>query len=285
MNTKRIKQIITSRQAFHVHTSQVPDEAYIKKAISLKLSDIWFTDYAPFPGDPFLNRMKHDQLPEYIHSLMNLKEQYQNDINVHIGLEIEYFYQYEEYYSYLLESGIEMLLLGQHIYQTSKDNYNFSLPDTERKQSEMQGLGRAIIEGIGTGLFKACAHLDRIFRYHVWDKEAEDISRDISDAALKYDVALEKNIESAETPNCYNSRFWDTVSRKNKIILGIDAHSPEELEKATPKEVVRIFRKANNLSQSEMSSRTGIPVATIRDWEQGRRVPPEYVVNMVLKEL
>ena len=52
------------RYLFHVHTfrckhaEMVPDEEYIKKSIDLGATDIWFTDHAPFPGNPFGGRMK-----------------------------------------------------------------------------------------------------------------------------------------------------------------------------------------------------------------------------------
>lgn len=48
---------------FHVHTfrckhaEETGDEEYIKKAIKLGKTGIWFTDHAPFPGNPFGYRM------------------------------------------------------------------------------------------------------------------------------------------------------------------------------------------------------------------------------------
>ena len=82
------------RYLFHVHTfrcghaEMVSDEEYIKKAIGLRATDICFTDHAPFPGNPFGGRMKYEELPEYISTLKNLKEQYQRKIKIHIGLEM-----------------------------------------------------------------------------------------------------------------------------------------------------------------------------------------------------
>lgn len=66
--SSREKIITTSTNLFHVHTfrcghaENVPDTAYIERAIELGASDIWFSDHAPFPGDPFRNRMKYDDL-------------------------------------------------------------------------------------------------------------------------------------------------------------------------------------------------------------------------------
>lgn len=36
---------------------------------------------------------------------------------------------------------------------------------------------------------------------------------------------------------------------------------------------VAAIRKAQNLSQSRFAQRYGLPVSTVRDWEQGRRRP------------
>ena len=70
------------KNIFHVHTfrcghaENVPDKAYVEVALELGASDIWFTDHAPFPNDPFGARMKFSELNEYLRTLTELKEQY-----------------------------------------------------------------------------------------------------------------------------------------------------------------------------------------------------------------
>lgn len=41
------------------------------------------------------------------------------------------------------------------------------------------------------------------------------------------------------------------------------------------------MRAQTGLSQTKFAALFGIPVATLKDWEQGRRKPPEYVVTMI----
>ena len=41
------------------------------------------------------------------------------------------------------------------------------------------------------------------------------------------------------------------------------------------------LRLQTGLSQSKFASMFEIPVATLKDWEQGRRKPPIYVINMI----
>lgn len=49
---------------------------------------------------------------------------------------------------------------------------------------------------------------------------------------------------------------------------------------------VRDLRKRLNLSQREFAERFGLPIGTIRDWEQGRRVPdrPAQVLLNVIDQ-
>ena len=47
----------------------------------------------------------------------------------------------------------------------------------------------------------------------------------------------------------------------------------EELERGVLGRRVRLARQAAGLSQQEFAERFRIPVATLRDWEQGRRKP------------
>ena len=77
--------------------------------------------------------MKYEELPEYISTLKGLKEQYQRQIKIHIGLEIEYFFGYDQsgYYQELSNnSNLEILLLGQHMAEDPDDreHYTFEWP-------------------------------------------------------------------------------------------------------------------------------------------------------------
>lgn len=40
-----------------------------------------------------------------------------------------------------------------------------------------------------------------------------------------------------------------------------------------------------NISQTALAKRFGIPLRTVQDWHGGRRVPPEYVVQMMVELL
>ena len=226
---------------FHVHTyrcghaEHVSDEEYVKKAIALGAKEIWFTDHTPFPGDPFNYQMRYGDLEEYLHTLRELKQKY-SVIKIHIGLETEYLPHFDEmgYYKYLRSlPDLEMLLLGQHIAETSSDplTYSFSESDDFLNANEYKLLGNAIVQASKTEYFDAIAHPDRIFRRcDTWNAEMEAVSTAIIQAAMTADIPLEMNLLSAENSENHKRQFWQLVPDKAKRVIGFDAHSVHEME-------------------------------------------------------
>lgn len=226
---------------FHVHSyrcahaENVPDEAYVKKAIGLGASDIWFTDHAPFPGDPFGWRMVYSDLEEYLSTLSKLKRQYSN-IRIHIGLETEYFPHFDKmgYYRELCAlPDLEMLLLGQHMAEVPGDPLRYSFSESEEflDKNEFKLLGNAIVQGAKTGYFDVIAHPDRIFRRcSAWNTETEKMAADIIQTATAMQIPLEMNLASVENPDLYKPQFWRLVPEDAKRVVGYDAHSLDELE-------------------------------------------------------
>ena len=50
-------------------------------------------------------------------------------------------------------------------------------------------------------------------------------------------------------------------------------------------ETIKTICETYGLTQAELSRRFGIPLRTVQDWHAGRRTPPDYVVNMIVKIL
>lgn len=44
---------------------------------------------------------------------------------------------------------------------------------------------------------------------------------------------------------------------------------------------IKDLRLRTNLSQTKFAVAVGIPVRTIQKWEQGERVPPDYVIKLI----
>ena len=58
-----------------------------------------------------------------------------------------------------------------------------------------------------------------------------DLSENLIDKAKEQNMPLEINMHSLEDKHHFWPEFWD-IAKKNgsRIIIGLDAHSPEELE-------------------------------------------------------
>lgn len=225
------------RDYFHIHTwrcghaQMVSEEAYIRRAIIRGGKTITFCDHAPFPGDPFTGRMLMEQLTEYVQTLKKLKQKYRRWIQVEIGLEIEYFPEYADYYRKLHDSGdFDVLVLGQHFYQAAPGLYSFRLDPSVSKANHARQCASALVEGMATGYFSVVAHPDRIFMYEKeFGPEAKQIAQRVITAAQMFDVKLEKNLSAKQGQ--YFPRFWHMVPRSVRTLQGLDAHQLKHLKR------------------------------------------------------
>ena len=226
------------RKVIHVHTERCghafgSDREMIQACVDIGAKSVTVTDHAPFPGNPFRNRMSYEGLSEYIAAFRELRNEYEGVIDIHIGLETEYFPKYDSYYRELngmseLDAG---LLLGQHMYY--KDGrYSFHMSGERLDREEFEGLGNAIIEGAGTGYFRAIAHPDRIFRrIKKWDERCTEVSKGIIDAAYRMEIPIEINIASMHE-GLYYEEFWELAFSRYpdiKTYVGADAHSVDAI--------------------------------------------------------
>lgn len=64
-------------------------EEYVKKAIEFKFSDLGFSSHAPLPF-PNSWTMEENNFYEYCNKINSLKLKYENEINIYLGLEVDY---------------------------------------------------------------------------------------------------------------------------------------------------------------------------------------------------
>ena len=223
--------------AFHIHTyrcchaADVPDDDYIVTAIAEGFKSIWFTDHGPFPDYPH-DRMEPEDIGEYITTLTALQKKYAPRIDVHIGLEMEYYPSCREWYEALLGlPGMELLILGQHMWELEPGVYSCALPEAEEEEREAFACGEAMIEGLKTGLFAVCAHPDRIFRHQkAWTPAHEDVARRIIGTAAECGVLLERN-RATYLRESWSREFWALVPPDTPTVYGLDAHHPQAVRK------------------------------------------------------
>ena len=263
-----MKKLISN---YHTHTFRCghaldnPDEDYVLKAISLGYKNLGFSDHAPFKGvhHPSM-RMDFDKaFPDYISSINKLKEKYKDKINIFIGLEIEYIEDRDEYYKELLNDyHLDYLILGQHCIYDNDGNPHFYTQKIDDEEG-FERYTRDLIKGISRGYFSYVCHPDLLLNgfQHISPK-VENLMDEICDAANKYEVPLEINI-NGETNNkfaaikrcCFHYPseifFKKAVKHKNKLIFGVDAHAPWDFDRIDYNYFSK-FLKDLNLSDNDI---------------------------------
>ena len=109
---------------YHTHTYRCKhamgnDEHIVKRAIDAGIDILGFSDHNPWPHFPAGYdshvRMEPQYLPEYCGSVNRLREKYKDQIEIHLGLEAEYFpHHMQELLDMKSEYGIEYLIYGAH---------------------------------------------------------------------------------------------------------------------------------------------------------------------------
>lgn len=225
---------------WHTHTSRCghakgSDEEYVINAIKAGVKRLGFSDHAPYPG-VFGGRirMEYEELEDYVSSVKYLKEKYKNEIEIYLGLEVEYFDdQLEVLTKYRKE--LDYLILGQHSF-TTKDENSYFIKDEEGLTTYCDLIEKAC----EIGLIDYIAHPDVcLWSYPVIDDAVIKAAERLADISLKYNVPLEANCGSGVLvgKQRYLDGFrygypvkevFEMFSKKGcKVLIGLDIHDPD----------------------------------------------------------
>ena len=171
--------------------------------------------------------MHVDQLDDYVMTLEMLREEYRDDIEIHIGFEAEY---YPAYFGDLLrlldDYPIEYLLLGQHFLGNERGEAYSGMPTASEKK-----LARYVSqtkEAMETGRFAYFAHPD-LFNFigpaDIYDR----YMRELCESAKTLHIPLEINFLGLYDGRNYpNTQFWKIAGEVGcDVIFGADAHAPD----------------------------------------------------------
>lgn len=233
--------MIKLTHSYHNHTARChhasgSDEEYVRAAIKGGLELFGFADHAPhhYYGDYRSSvRMTAQELPEYCAAVNELKEKYKGEIDVRLGLEMEYMPAFFERDLQLYRScGVEYLILAQHTIG------NESLPG--RLDSFAEGDDKArltayvnqCIEGIKSGVYSYFAHPD-VLNFSGDEDFYENECDRLIDAAKEFSLPLEINLLGLSTGRHYpREAFFKRVAKKSHYaVIGRDAHSPDRVNK------------------------------------------------------
>lgn len=222
---------------YHTHTWRCmhatgTEREYVEHAIAGGLKILGFSDHTPMPyADGHVSgvKMRLDQLEDYVDTVLRLKEEYKNEIEIHLGLEVEYYPAYfEELLRITGQYPIEYYLLAQHFLgnETGERFTGEPTDDPERLKRYCRQAG----EAMETGCFTYFAHPD-LLNFTGEDRVYEECMRGLCKHAKKLDIPLEINFLGIWDRRHYpNPKFWKIAGEVgNQVIFGADAHQPDKV--------------------------------------------------------
>ena len=227
---------------YHTHTTRCHHAAgtereYVEAAIANGIKVLGFADHTPYPFPEDHShgiRMRMHELDDYVNTVLSLKEEYKDQIEIHLGLEVEYFPQYfEQLRRELANYPIEYFLLAQHLLGNSAPGEFYCGRATDDPAKLTQYCDQ-VLAGMETGCFTYLAHPD-LFNF-VGEKSAYHAQmRRLCQAANQTGTPLELNLLGIRADRHYpNKAFWEAAAEENcPVVIGIDAHSPEEVLNTT----------------------------------------------------
>ena len=222
---------------FHTHTPRCnhavgSEDAYIRCALEAGLQTLGFSDHSPYPfpkGYYSSFRMKPHELQEYADTVLQLRKAYAGQIQIPLGLEVEYYPKFfPELVRMLKDHGIEYMLLGQHFLYNEMEGVGSNGPTAD--EALLRQYCDQTIEAMHTGLFTYFAHPDLIHYAGDW-KFYMDTVRPMCAEAKKCGIPLEINLLGIREGRHYPNRFfWEMAAEEGcEVILGCDAHTPQSL--------------------------------------------------------
>ena len=235
-------------------------EDYIKEAIKQNFKELGFSDHAPNSRvKDFGVRMLPQDFETYLNDIEYVQKKYHKQLTIKKGIEVEFFYDHEEYYQFLKEK-VSYLILGQHYVSLSKtmDNLISGFGLSTKEQIKMYQT--YVCDGMETGHFDILAHPDLYMcGYLDWDQNAEAVAHEICKTAEKTNTILEFNSNGfrrakRDTPQGHvgpypRKEFWDIVKKYDvRTILSSDCHTPEQLYDDIIKEAEEVYLKLGTKS-------------------------------------
>lgn len=244
---------------YHTHTNYCHHSSNdIEKLIIFAIQEgykiLGISEHCPYPNNP-KRYPRIDELDDLIDKFIILREKYKHKIELHFGLEAEYYEPDDKYYRDLRnKKGIEYFIFGNHYFKSCLqqptiefiDYTNFDMLESYLKQ---------VHDGFKSNLFSAFAHPDLFFKsYKKWDSNSKYATQKIVEWSIEYDIPLGLNGNGLfYKKNEFDypvEQFWIEVAKSNaKVIIENDAHSLE-LMKQTNNDAIYKFAKKLNLDKN-----------------------------------
>ncbi len=211
------------------------ERGYIEAAIKAGFCELGFADHTPMPLpidiDPadcarFMGiRMTMSQTEDYVGKLISLREEYKNDITIHVGFEVEYIPEtFDTLIKFLNTFPTDYIIMGQHFNTVVTSDITYFGAETRSKRV-LANYVDLVTEGISTGRFTYVAHPDLCNFHGPLEIYEREMTR-LIEAANKYKTPLEINLLGLNSMRHYpNTVFWSIANEIGcDVVLGSDAH-------------------------------------------------------------
>ena len=222
---------------YHTHTHRCrhavgAEKEYIDCALQGGLKTLGFSDHTPygFPGDYYSRfRMFPEQLNDYCATVLALKKDYSDRIQIRLGLEVEY---YPDLFPRLLEQlqdlPVEYMLLGQHfIGNEINEPYSGNPTDSE---AVLSAYCRQVMDAMQTGLFTYLAHPDLLWfvgEDAIYRKHMVQLCREAKSCGIPLEI---NGVGLRSGRNYPDLRFWELAGQEGcTVLFGCDAHAPHHV--------------------------------------------------------
>lgn len=232
---------------YHTHTTRChhasgTEREYVEAAIANGIQVLGFSDHTPYPypeeGYVHHMRMRMHELEDYVNTVLALREEYRNDIDIHLGLEVEY---YPAFFQALLQETknypIEYFLLAQHNLGNGEITEPFTYSTLTDDPGRLKRYCDQLIEGMDTGCFTYLAHPDLISftgDNALYEKEMSRLCRHAKALGLPLEINFLGIREDRRYPT---ELFWKVAGEVGcDVVFGLDAHEASAFVHAAAEE-------------------------------------------------
>lgn len=231
--TERILYESHSHTPLCMHANGMPTE-YAEVAYERGLRGLIVTCHNPMPdGFSAHVRMRENQFDEYVSLVDETRREWEDRLDVRLGLEADYFEGYEDYLAQQLQSADFHFVLGSVHPQIGEFRSKYWSDDGWEVQ---RTYFRMLAQSAETGLFDSISHPDLIKNFTADDWDTERILPVICEALDRIaatDVAMELNtsgvLKTISEMNPFPDMLREMRKREIPITLGADAHQPDRV--------------------------------------------------------
>ncbi len=256
---------------YHTHTIRChhaggTEKEYIEAAIRNGFQILGFSDHTPQPYPKRYKsgiRMSMEELPDYVDTLCALREEYQDEIKILIGLEAEYSPAYfDDLLKVLRDYPMDYLIQGQHF--VPDEISGFYAGNMTEDEERLKAYVDITIEGMKTGYFSYLAHPDLIY-FTGPDAVYQNQMRRLVEASIALSIPLEVNMYGFIGGRWYpNDRFYSMASEMGaSFVIGCDAHNPKIIAQPEDVPFFKEFLDKNGISVGDNT----IAIRPIKDMQ------------------